>query len=159
MPAVIRRAAAGDLAAVGRLGAALLRAHYDFDPQRFIQGGPDAEDGYAWFLGTQLDRSDSLVLVAEEDGDVVGYLYAGIEPRNWKELREEAGFVHDILVHEDNRGAGIAQLLMDGALAWFRERGMPRALLWTAARNTPAQRLFERLGFRSTMIEMTRELD
>jgi ribosomal protein S18 acetylase RimI-like enzyme len=159
MPAVIRRAAAGDLAAVGRLGAALLRAHYDFDPQRFIQGGPDAEDGYAWFLGTQLDRSDSLVLVAEEDGDVVGYLYAGIEPRNWKELREEAGFVHDILVHEDSRGAGIAQLLMDGALAWFRERGMPRALLWTAARNSPAQRLFERLGFRSTMIEMTRELD
>jgi ribosomal protein S18 acetylase RimI-like enzyme len=158
MTVVIRRAVAGDLEAVGRLGAALLRAHYDFDPQRFMQGGPDAEAGYAWFLGTQLDRADSLVLVAESDGAVIGYLYAGIEPRNWKELRDEAGFIHDILVDETRRGAGIAQLLMDGALAWFRERGVPRAILWTAARNRRAQQLFERLGFRSTMIEMTREL-
>jgi RimJ/RimL family protein N-acetyltransferase len=29
----------------------------------------------------------------------------------------------------------------------------------TAAPNAPAQRLFERAGFRRTMIEMTRELD
>ena len=159
MAVVIRKAAAGDLPAVGRLGAALLCAHYEFDPQRFMEGGPDAEDGYAWFLGTQLDRPGSLVLVAEDSGEVVGYLYAGIEPRNWKELREEAGFVHDILVDEDSRGAGIARQLMDAAMAWFRERGMPRAILWTAARNTQAHRLFERLGFRSTMIEMTRELD
>ena len=159
MAAVIRKATKQDLEAVGRLGAALLRAHYDFDPQRFMQGGPDAEDGYAWFLNTQLDRPDSLVLVAEAGGQVVGYLYAGIEPRNWKELREEAGFIHDILVDEGSRGAGIALLLMDAAVAWFRERGLPRAILWTAARNTHAHRLFERLGFRSTMIEMTRELE
>lgn len=158
MAAVIRRAVARDLEAVGRLGAALLRAHYEFDPQRFMEGGPDAEAGYAWFLGTQLERPDSLVLVAEEDGVVVGYLYAGIEPRNWKELRDEAGFVHDILVHEDSRGGGIARLLMDAALVWFRERGVPRAILWTAARNTQAHRLFERFGFRNTMIEMTHEL-
>jgi ribosomal protein S18 acetylase RimI-like enzyme len=159
MAAVIRRATAGDLEAVGRLGAALLRTHYAFDRQRFMPGGPDAEAGYAWFLGTQLERPDSLVLVAEDADAVVGYLYAGIEPRNWKELRDEAGFIHDILVQEGSRGAGIARLLMDAALAWFRERGMPRAILWTAAKNTDAHRLFERLGFRSTMIEMTRELD
>ncbi len=159
MAAVIRRAAAGDLEAVARLGATLLRAHYDFDPQRFMQGGTDAEAGYAWFLGTQLDRPDSLVLVAEDRGGVVGYLSAGIEPRNWKELRDESGFVHDILVHEDSRGGGIARQLMDAALAWFRERGVPRAILWTAAKNTHAHRLFERLGFRNTMIEMTHELD
>jgi RimJ/RimL family protein N-acetyltransferase len=31
-------------------------------------------------------------------------------------------------------------------------------MLWTAAPNAGAQRLFERLGFRQTMIEMTRDL-
>jgi RimJ/RimL family protein N-acetyltransferase len=31
-------------------------------------------------------------------------------------------------------------------------------MLWTAERNAGAQRLFERLGFRRTMIEMTREV-
>jgi len=30
--------------------------------------------------------------------------------------------------------------------------------LWTAEQNSAAQRLFSRLGFRRTMIEMTREL-
>ena len=33
-----------------------------------------------------------------------------------------------------------------------------RAVLWTAAQNTGAQRLFDAAGFRTTMIEMTREL-
>jgi hypothetical protein len=31
-------------------------------------------------------------------------------------------------------------------------------MLWTAEQNTAASRLFLRLGFRRTMIEMTREL-
>jgi len=31
-------------------------------------------------------------------------------------------------------------------------------VLWTAHGNAPARRLFARLGFRPTMVEMTREL-
>ena len=120
--------------------------------------GEDSEEGYAWFLGSQLRAPDVLVLVAELDGVVIGYLYAGIEPRNWKELRDEAGFIHDIVVAEKARGRRVADLLIDAALEWMRGKGMPRVLLWTAAPNATAQRVFERHGFRSTMIEMTREL-
>ena len=36
---------------------------------------------------------------------------------------------------------------------------MPRVVLWSAAGNTGAQRLFDRRGFRSTMVEMTLELN
>ena len=36
-------------------------------------------------------------------------------------------------------------------------QGAPRVMLWTAEQNTSAQRLFARLGFRRTMIEMTRD--
>jgi ribosomal protein S18 acetylase RimI-like enzyme len=154
----IRRATDADLAAVGRLGARLLRVHYEFDKDRFMVPGADADEGYAWFLGTQLREDDALVLVAERGRDIVGYLYAGIEPRNWKELREEAAFVHDILVAEGHRNEGIAEALMAEALGWARSRGAPRVMLWTASPNERARRLFERLGFRATMIEMTREL-
>lgn len=155
---VIRRAAPADVEAVGRLGALLLRVHYDFDRLRFMRPGESAAEGYAWFLGTQLDEPDSLVLVAERAQEVIGYLYAGIEPRNWKELREEVGFIHDVLVTDEHRGAGVAEALMREAFAWMRERGAPRVLLWTAASNARARRLFERLGFRPTMTEMTMEL-
>lgn len=155
---VIRRAGPADVEAIGRLGAVLLRAHYDFDQQRFMRPGEDAAEGYSWFLGTQLDDPDCLLLVAERAREVIGYLYAGIEPRNWKELREEAGFVHDVLVIDEHRGAGVAEALMREAFDWMRERGVPRVLLWTASPNTRARRLFERLGFRATMTEMTKEL-
>ena len=155
----IRRATSADVAAIGRLGALLMRVHYEFDRERFMAPGAQAEEGYGWFLGSQIDDEEALVLVAERDGEVVGYLYAGIEPRNWKELRERAGFVHDVLVHAESRGSGIAEALMEEAFAWMREQTVPRVLLWTAAPNDRARRLFERLGFRPTMIEMTRELD
>jgi GNAT superfamily N-acetyltransferase len=85
-------------------------------------------------------------------------LYAGIEPRNWKELREKAGFVHDILVDDAARGSGAGEAMLTAAFDWMRERGAPRVVLWTAAGNVRARRLFERLGFRATMTEMTKEL-
>ena len=119
----------------------------------------DVEDGYARFLGAQLESADALILVAERDATVVGYLYAGVEPLNWKELRDRAGFVHDIVVDEPNRARGIAEALMHEAFAWIRLQRVPRVLLWTAAPNDPARRLFERLGFRHTMLEMTKELE
>jgi ribosomal protein S18 acetylase RimI-like enzyme len=88
----------------------------------------------------------------------VGYVYAGIEPVSWVALREESGYVHDLIVDEAHRGKGVATALMEAALAWVRDRGVPRVVLGTAQQNDVAQRLFERLGFRRTMIEMTREL-
>jgi ribosomal protein S18 acetylase RimI-like enzyme len=83
---------------------------------------------------------------------------ATVEPRSWQELREESGFIHDLLVDERDRGGGIGTRLLDAALEWLRERGLPQVVLWSAAQNAAAQRLFERRGFRRTMVEMTRGL-
>ena len=155
---IIRRAQRGDLGALGRLGATLLRVHHAFDPARFMAPGPDPAGGYAWFLGTQLTKRDARVFVAERDVVVVGYVYAAVEPQSWKELRDEAGFIHDVLVDESARGAGVASALLEAAIGWLQGRGVPRVVLWTAHPNEPARRLFEGLGFRPTMIEMTKEL-
>jgi ribosomal protein S18 acetylase RimI-like enzyme len=156
----VRPAREDDMPAVGRLGAFLLREHHAFDPRRFMAPGPDPEGGYAWFLGTQLAEPDALVLVAESDGGAVaGYLYATVEPRSWRDLRDEAGFVHDVVVDEAFRGRGIATALVEAAASWFTSRKLPRLVLWTATHNPAAQRLFARLGFRQTMVEMTRDLD
>jgi ribosomal protein S18 acetylase RimI-like enzyme len=155
---VIRRAGQADGPALGRLGALLLRAHHAFDPQRFMAPGKDPESGYGWFLASQIADDDVAVFVAEREGEVIGYVYAGLEPRSWKELREACGFIHDIAVREEGRRTGVATALVDAAIAWLRSRGAPRVVLWSAEQNAPAQRLFDRLGFRRTMVEMTREL-
>ena len=154
----IRIAQRGDLGALGRLGATLLRVHHEFDRARFMAPGHDPEGGYAWFLGSQLTKRDARVFVAERDTVIVGYIYAAVEPQSWKELRDEAGFIHDVLVDESARGAGVARALLHAAVEWLQSRGVPRVVLWTAHANEPAQRLFSALGFRPTMIEMTTEL-
>jgi ribosomal protein S18 acetylase RimI-like enzyme len=160
MPAsvVIRAAAAPDLPALGRLGALLVRMHHDFDPERFIAAMPQMEQGYASFLGSQLGRKDILVLVAEREGAVLGYTYAGVEGPDYMALRGPAGVLYDIVVDPAERGQGVGRLLLEATVAELAARGAPRVVLSTAVRNEVAQRLFERAGFRRTMIEMTREL-
>lgn len=154
---VIRRATAADKTALGRLGAELLRIHHAFDADRFMAPGPQSEEGYGRFLAAEHASDDVVVFVAERAGEIVGYVFAGVEPRSWKELRDVAGFVHDVLVVESARGAGTGERLVEAAAEWLLARGVPRVMLWTAAKNGRAQQLFERLGFRRTMIEMTRE--
>jgi GNAT superfamily N-acetyltransferase len=154
----IRRAVASDAQRLGTLGAMLMRTHYAFDPQRFLAAGAQAAQGYANFLESQLDDEESVVFVAERDMRIIGYVYAGLEPMSWKELRGPAAFIHDVMIDEEAQGSGAGTALIDAAIAWARERGAARVMLWTAERNTKAQRLFERTGFRRTMIEMTKEL-
>jgi ribosomal protein S18 acetylase RimI-like enzyme len=155
----IRRAARSDLPALGRMGALLMRTHYAFDQKRFLEPGTNADEGYAWFLGEQLkDDANAVVLVAERAGEVIGYVYAALEPISWKELRDSCGFIHDIVVEERGRRSGVATAMMEAAMAWLKEHGAPRVVLGTAEQNEGAQRLFSRLGFRRTMVEMTKEL-
>src|SRR5215203_1565870 len=146
---VIRRAESHDIGALGELGAALMRAHFAFDSERFLDpgGSGDAEAGYARFLESQLEDDGSIVLVAERRGRVVGYVYAAIEPLSWKELRDECGFVHDLLVADVAQRSGVGEGLLKAAVEWLREQGMPRVVLGTAAQNDTARRLFARLGF------------
>ena len=155
---VVRLANESDLPVLGRLGALLLETHYRFDEKRFMAPRSNSADGYAWFLRSQLKNNDAVVFVAERAESVVGYVYAGIEPASWKELRETAGFIHDVVVEESSRRTGVANLLIEAAIEWLTSHGAPRVVIWTAENNPAAQHLFTRLGFRRTMIEMTREL-
>ena len=94
--ATIRPAQPTDLPALGRLGALLVRTHHDFDPERFIPATPRTEHGYAAFPGTQLREPDVVVLVAEREGEVIGYTCAGVEGLDYMALRGPAGVLYDI---------------------------------------------------------------
>ena len=156
---IIRRATAADLPSLGRLGALLVGVHHDFDAKRFIAPSPGTPSGYASFLGTQLGHRDVAIFVAEEDGQVIGYAYAAVEDFDYMSLRGPAGVLHDVIVDPARRGRGVGRLLLGAVLQFVNSRGAPRVVLSTAERNEAAQRLFASMGFRRTMIEMTRELD
>lgn len=155
----IRRATRDDLPTLGRLGALLVRTHHAFDAKRFIDAPPNTEVGYASYLGDQLGAPNAVVFVAVQAGQVVGYAYAGLEGRDYMALRGPAGALYDIVVDPTHRRGGVGRKLLDATLAFLRARGAPRVVLSTAEQNEAAQHLFASMGFRRTMIEMTRELD
>jgi len=156
---IIRPVIPTDLPQIGRLGALLVETHHAFDSRRFLAPSIRTPDDYASFLGTHLDDPDVCIFVAESDGHVIGYAFARLEGYDYLLLRGPAGVVHDIIVDPEYRGRGIARLLLEATLAELRSRGAPRVVLSTADANERAQRLFASMGFRRTMIEMTREFD
>jgi len=156
---IVRRATSADLPRIGRLGALLIEEHHDFDSRRFLAARQRTPTDYASFLSTQLEDPDAAVLVADDNGDVIGYAYAAVEGYDYMALRGPAGVLHDVIVDPEHRRRGVGRGLLDATLAYLKSRGAPRVVLSTAERNEPAQRLFASVGFRRTMIEMTRELD
>ena len=143
---------------MGRLGAMLVAEHHDFDPKRFLAPLPLLPERYGQFLVSQIDRADRVVLVATRDGAVVGYAYGGMEGNDYMALRGPAGVLYDLVVDSAHRRQGIGTRLMEAAVDALKDLGAPRVLLFTAEKNHAAQAMFDRAGFRRTMIEMTREL-
>jgi len=147
------------MSTIGRLGALLVRLHHELDPQRFIPATSGTQNAYGSYLGTLLDDPRIVILVAERDGEVIGYTYAGLEGTDYMALRGPAGALYDIVVDPAHRQQGVGRMLLDATIKALKDRGAPRVVLSTAEGNESAQHLFASAGFRRTMIEMTRELE
>lgn len=155
---VVRPVQPADLQAVGRLAGQLVRYHHALDPKRYMLI-ERVEEGYAHFLAAEAKNERAVVLcAAEEPADtIVGYAYGTIEGRDWNALLEPHGALHDVLVDPGARRSGVGEKLVLETCRRLEALGAPRVLLHTAVQNEPAQALFAKLGFRPTMIEMTRE--
>ncbi|MGI5861098.1 MAG: GNAT family N-acetyltransferase [Myxococcales bacterium] len=152
----IRSPSRQELPAVALLAAKMVRVHHSFDPDRFFITEA-IEPGYERFLASELQNPQAVLLAAYLDGRVVGYAYGRIEPRDWAMLLDTHGALHDLFVDESARGQGIGRRLVTEAVRRLESLGAPRVVLYAAWPNEGAQRLFESLGFRRTMVEMTRE--
>jgi ribosomal protein S18 acetylase RimI-like enzyme len=128
------------------------------DGARFFLPEEPMEEGYGAWLGKELANPQAVVLVAVATrGEMIGYAYGRIEPRDWNTLRDRCGVAVDLWVEPGARGHGTGARLVRALCAALEARGAPRVVLNVAARNPSAARLFERLGFRPTMLEMARE--
>jgi ribosomal protein S18 acetylase RimI-like enzyme len=155
MSITTRSMRSADLGAVAKLAGQLVRQHHAFDAKRFFVTD-DPEGGYRWWLGQQLDVDDTVLLVAEVDGEIAGYFYGSVEDRDWSLLLDAHGAVHDIFVDARFRRGGVATALMCAGIQALETKGAKQIVLSSATPNVEAQALFERLGFRRTMVEMTR---
>jgi GNAT superfamily N-acetyltransferase len=156
MAVIVRRATRDDARTIAEFANKLVEQHRSYDPVRFSRLGD--VDGMAWFYGGQTEAEDTAVLVAEIDGDVVGFAYLEYQSRNYVDLAESSARLHDIYVDERGRGSGAGKKLIEAVIEESKRFKAEKILLSVAAKNTFARELFELRGFRTTMYEMMMEL-
>ncbi len=114
-----------------------LQRLYEIDQACFAPGISYSLAELARFVG----HRHSLTWVAEEAGEVVGFLVAHREPRRILHI-----VTIDVL--EAWRRRGIGSLCMDAAEAWARDHNFRLMGLETAEDNLAAQRFYAARGYR-----------
>ena len=154
----IRRASAADVPVLARFGRELAELHVSFDGRRFV--GPEGgETAFAKFFGEELERSRSVVLIAENAEGPVGYAFVRWEDASLEDLRGAGAWLHDLYVESGARAGGVGRRLVQAAKEAARGLGSPSLMLGVSPHNGAARHLFERSGLRPTMVEMRVELD
>jgi GNAT superfamily N-acetyltransferase len=86
-------------------------------------------EAYARVFALSVEADDALVLVAECDGAVIGYLLG--QAHHTFHANGHALWVEELMVRADHRGAGVGRALMAAAEDWARERGAAYVALAT----------------------------
>lgn len=154
----IRNATSADLPALARFGVELARLHGSFDAERFAVSELGETD-FVEFFGEQLAREDAALLVAEQDGTVVGYAFVRMEGPSLEDLRGAGAWLHDIYIDPEARGHSIGRQLVQAAIDAARALGSDSLMLGVSPQNERGRRLFDDMGLRPTMVEMRMELD
>ncbi|MFE2557735.1 GNAT family N-acetyltransferase [Streptomyces sp. NPDC059352] len=119
------------------------------------QARAKAEDSHRRHLPQGLDTPGVAIHVAVSDGRSVGVLWTGrieLEPGEW------TAFVYEVEVAEGQRGRGYGRALMLLAERVALASGETRLGLHVFAGNTPAIRLYESLGYRTTYVNSAKAL-
>jgi ribosomal protein S18 acetylase RimI-like enzyme len=101
---------------------------------------------------------DSLLLVAEAEGQLVGFAAARVLRRPPLFAETERGEIEALFVREEWRRRGVATALVEEVLRALAARGVRRAALQVAVANETGQRFWRALGFADAMDVLERAL-
>jgi GNAT superfamily N-acetyltransferase len=93
------------------------------------------------------------ILVAEEQGRVLGYAHAQIETNDPVYLPERFGVVVDLMVCADRRREKIGSRLFEACREWLTSRGVAELRVHAPVGAEDAQRFFESLGCQARRLE------
>ena len=164
---VIRPARASDAADLARNWIETAQHYVELDPEAFRV---PSTDGLVEFFEESLERSrsdDSVWLVAEVDGQVVGDISARLERPAEDAERQLLRYLAEVRIYVDalgvvqaHRRRGVGTRLMGAIERWARDRGAVCAMLDTYAASPLSVPFYERgMGYQRRSIVFEKRLD
>lgn len=155
---IIRPATDADVPAVLPMVQSICDMHAAMDPLRY-SFVPDITAKYAQWLPKRIVDPGSVLLVAQLNSpatpsELAGFLVAETLDEIPIYLTRRYGFIHDLWVQPAHRRQGIAHALARECLARFHAMNLTQVRLDTAAANSSARALFERVGFTPSTTQM-----
>lgn len=121
-----------------------------------VRGADDERDHEAAFA-RYLERADTVALVAEDDGRLLGFV--DVEFRQRLNFLPAQAWIPDLVVAEDARGRGIGAALLAEAEKRARARGCWGMSLESAKWREASHVFYEHVGWKDTGNAFTRALD
>ena len=99
-------------------------------------------------------RKETLVLVAENSGELVGTGHATLKTSLDYFQHDRHATLGLMYVEPAYRGQGLVQQIIEELMTWARGEGITDFFLDVCAGNELAVRAYEKFGFRANMLEM-----
>lgn len=143
----VRNVVAEDVDAVAHLHVAVWQAAYrNLLPAAFLDALSVESRAAMW--RRVVERGASPALVAEWEGEIVGFLLGG--PARDADARMGAtAEIYAIYVSPRFWGKGIGARLLQEGLTILRNQGYQEATLWVLRNNVRARRFYEAMGFQA----------
>jgi ribosomal protein S18 acetylase RimI-like enzyme len=149
----IRPVRAGDHAAVSALSPRLTTGVAPWrDPAKVAQ----AARGWVESSLGAAGQGGHAVLVAELDGKVVGMVSLAVRTHF---TGETDAYIGELITDRAAEGRGAGRALLAAAEQWAAEHGFARVTLETGTRNDRALRLYERAGYLTEEVRLTKTLE
>ena len=154
---VIRKAIEQDLDAVVALWSDLIAFHHDLDRRFWPQADDGEEKAWAW-LSEALAKPDRLLLVAEQDGVVIGFLHGLLRNAPVPMVPRLSGCITDVVVAEKHTRQGNGTALLAAAEEWFVAQGAEDVVMTVAVYNQRGRQFWLKHGFEPWTLNMRRPL-
>ena len=161
LAAIIRRAVVEDADGIARTFLESAEHHASLDPELYFV--PEAETIAARYKeGRQHpaeERAESITLVAELSGEIVGFIDARLyQPTDAMHRQIVYCLVSEIAVRREHQSHGIGGQLLRAAEDWGRQQGAEFAVLEYHAANSGAGVFYQRMLYRLASITRIRRL-
>jgi GNAT superfamily N-acetyltransferase len=161
LAAIIRRALAEDADGITSAFLESAEHHGSLDPELYFV--PEVETIVARYREGQQhpaeERTESITLVAELSGDIVGFIDARLyQPTDAMHRQMIYCLILEIAVKREHQNHGIGGQLLRAAEDWGRQHGAEFAALEYHAANPRAGAFYQRMNYRLASITAIRRL-